>query len=192
MRRCALFLALALAFETVTLGAISITPAQPTRFDSIRATVSTWAPASNYGAEPIRVSRDGNEIVLDVTWSAPGAGLTVMTLREQTAYIGSLAPGTYTIIANHQGALNFTESSSFTVGGGTSWPSSFNPFATIGSRFDNLWNGFSHPGSPTQDCLCQRYPDLFKGEYCPFCGRRLSWPASIPRIDVVLVPIDEP
>lgn len=78
------------------------------------------------------------------------------------------------------------------VNGGTSWSSNPSPFEVMRSQILNLGTGISQPGSLVQDCLCWRYPHLFRSEYCPFCGRRLSWPASITPIDVVLVPIDEP
>lgn len=179
MRRCVWFLGLALAVQSTALATISITPAQPTRFDAIQATIRTWAPASNYGAAPIRVSRNSNEITLEVTWSAPGAGLTVMTEREQTAHIGLLAPGTYTIVARHQGALNFTESLSFTVSAGTSWQPNSSPLDTLQWRMQSLRDGFSQPSPFTQECICRRYPDLFDSDYCPLCGRRLRWPALV-------------
>lgn len=148
----------------LTYGRTVISPAEPTSSDEIILTVSRWMPSSGYGLEITAVCIEGHDIWVDFVIHSPAPGTTVCHLVWQTdgtTSLGYLAPGTYTLYVRREGGP-YTEALTFTV-------LQIVPSQTIDGRLTG-WNG----SAPTGDCICQRWPALFAGRPCPFCGGDLS------------------
>ena len=88
--------------------------------------------------------------LVDLFWTTPSPGTPVthaLVHHKRTVSLGTLRPGLYTLWITHRGLNAPSESTSFTV--------------TAGST-----GGVE----PACDCFCHRWPQLFAGRTCPYCG----------------------
>lgn len=173
MKRCVLLLALTLGVTGLVcakvgpygqggpLWDIEISPAQPTSMDIVYVTVSrVVGGARHLGITDVYI--EGDEIWVSAVVREPGpneAAIAVAHWVDDTEWLGALTPGTYTVYVGDRTTGSYHTSLSFTV----SQPHSI---AALESRL-----GEWHDQAPTVDCICQRWPALFAGRPCPFCGR---------------------
>ncbi len=150
MKRYAWVVTAILALCTAAQGEISITPSEPTSQDEVQVTVSRWTNTGGYHIDDVTAQVVGNLIQLDLFWTTPSPGSIVtqaFVLHKRTLSLGQLSPGIYTVRVTHHGMRDGMESAFFTV--------SDSPAA-------------GEDG--TCDCICHRWPQMFAGRTCPFCG----------------------
>lgn len=147
-------------------SSIEISPAQPTSSDEVYVTVSRVVPSSGYSVEITEVCIEGDQIWLAVITHRPGPGIQsqqAFTWRDHTRSLGQLGPGTYTVYVGDYATGSYDDSLSFTV-------------TNAGS--DVLDDGAGTHTEGFSNCICQRWPALFAGRPCPFCGRDSSDPSD--------------
>lgn len=143
-----------LAVCATTQGKISLTPSDPTANDEIEVTVSRWTNTGGYHIDDMTAHVFGSLIYVDLFWSVPSPGTPVTQacmLHEQTVSLGTLDAGMYKLRVTHRGMNVPAESTSFTV----SPSQTAEPDPT---------------SEPACDCICHRWPQMFAGRVCPFCG----------------------
>ena len=181
MKRFALMLVLVLG--AVGWGDISISPTFPRSGDQVYITISVRALVG-FRIDRVSSRRQGETVLLDVEWIVAAVGSWERTLYEHTHLAGTFAPGIYTVKVSHRGALTRNESTTFMVGGFE--PSSEPPsdvWSLIGDR-----RAIVPPSGPPVvepfpilgNCVCHRWPELFHESVCPFCGRQLAPPGTVP------------
>lgn len=177
MRRCILLLTLVLATSGVACAetgfwsggktwAIAISPARPTSADEVYVTVSGVVASSAHYIEITDVHTEGNNIWLSAAMRNPASGIQgclVHCWSEATASLGQLCPGIYTVYVGDHATSTYDDSLSFTV---------------MHAVPDVLNDDTQTHTEGLSDCICRRWPALFAGRPCPFCGRDPSDSAS--------------
>lgn len=141
-------------------GRTVISPEEPTSSDEIILTVSRWMPTSGYALETTTVRIEGYDIWVDFVIHPPAPGTCVCMAfcqTDGTTSLGCLDPGTYTVHVRREGG-QYTEALTFTV-------SQAPPKETVWDRLGG-WSSLDAVG----ECICQRWPAMFEGRPCPFCG----------------------
>lgn len=138
-----------------------ISPEEPTSLDTITLTLSMLVNTGGHSLEITAVRIEGYEIWADFVLHYPGPMAMVgqvITWIDGTWPLRWLDPGTYTVYVRPEGG-HYTEVLTFTVSEGV-------PRTFIEGRLDG-WGSQTSTG----DCICQRWPAMFEGKPCPFCGQ---------------------
>jgi hypothetical protein len=179
MKRMLLMGLAILGFAISCEGDIIVSPSAPTSVDSVKITVYASVGSGGYAINDVTARVDANTITLDVFWSVPGPGAMVTLMFEEHGFakwVGRLPPGTYTVEVIHH-VLGRTESASFIVTPGN--PGSAPPadpaegidsLAIILQRNSRHIISLPVSSPPSCDCFCHKWPQLFAGRACPFCG----------------------
>lgn len=155
----------------------SISPAEPTPEDEIILTISRWANTGGYSLEITDVRIEGDEIWVDFVLHCPGPSAFVthaFTRNDDSASLGRLEPGTYTLYTSQDGGA-YGAALTFTVYVEAPDGSSENSPDDDSGIDEGVAQGHVPPlvinvPAQTCDCICHRWPALFSGRPCPFCG----------------------
>lgn len=145
----------------MTIPTARISPEEPTSLDFITLTVSRLMITGGHTLEITSVRIEGYEIWADfiIHYPGPMAGVTqATTWIDDTWRLRWLDPGTYTVHVRPEGG-HYTEALTFTVSEAMSR-------TPLGDRLAG-WSSLDTVG----DCICQRWPAMFVGRPCPFCGQ---------------------